>query len=70
MDSTQLTYWLQGFADLNPACPTSDQWEAIKKHLAGVFAPKSIPSGLMPSIVTVCKPSKKRESITAGFRYE
>ena len=37
MDAQQFTYWLQGFAELNEAPPTPEQWKSIRDHLALVF---------------------------------
>jgi len=37
MEPRDFTYWLQGFAELNPEPPTADQWQVIKDHLALVF---------------------------------
>lgn len=41
MTSEQFAYWLQGFAELNPNAPTSEQWQAIRDHLALVFEKKT-----------------------------
>jgi hypothetical protein len=37
MTAEQFTYWLQGYAELNDAPPTPEQWQAIRDHLALVF---------------------------------
>jgi hypothetical protein len=37
MTPDQFTYWLQGFAELNPEPPSAEQWQAIRDHLALVF---------------------------------
>jgi hypothetical protein len=37
MDALQFAYWLQGFAELNGAPPTEEQWTAIRDHLGLVF---------------------------------
>lgn len=37
MDAQQFAYWLQGFAELNEAPPTPEQWKSIREHLATVF---------------------------------
>ncbi len=37
MTEQQFAYWLQGFAELNKAPPTQEQWKSIKDHLALVF---------------------------------
>lgn len=37
MTPEQFTYWLQGFAELNPQAPTAEQWQAIRDHLNLVF---------------------------------
>jgi hypothetical protein len=37
MDASQFTLWLQGFAELNAAPPTQEQWQSIREHLQLVF---------------------------------
>lgn len=37
MSPEQFAYWLQGFAELNPAPPTAEQWQTIRDHIATVF---------------------------------
>ena len=39
MNAEQFTYWLNGFAELNPELesPTADQWRVIQDHLKTVF---------------------------------
>lgn len=37
MTFEQFCYWLQGRAELDPAPPTLEQWQAIRDHLALVF---------------------------------
>lgn len=37
MTPDQFVYWLQGFAELHPAPPSPEQWQAIRDHLALVF---------------------------------
>lgn len=37
MTAEQFTYWLQGYAELNDAPPTAEQWQTIRDHLALVF---------------------------------
>lgn len=37
MTPDQFAYWLQGFAEINSAAPTQEQWQAIRDHLALVF---------------------------------
>lgn len=37
MTTEQFAYWLQGFAELNSAVPTQQQWDSIRQHLATVF---------------------------------
>ncbi len=51
MTPDQFAYWLQGYAEINGAPPTAEQWWVIRDHLALVFqkvtpdrAPASIPS--------------------------
>jgi hypothetical protein len=33
----QFAYWLQGYAELNDAAPSAEQWQAIRDHLSLVF---------------------------------
>lgn len=44
MTSRDFVYWLQGFAELNAAPPTPEQWTAIKNHLNLVFKHEIDPS--------------------------
>jgi len=37
MTAEQFAYWLQGYAELNAAPPSAEQWQAIRDHLALVF---------------------------------
>lgn len=37
MTELQFAYLLQGFAELNEAPPTPEQWKSIREHLALVF---------------------------------
>lgn len=37
MTPEQFAYWMQGFAELNGAPPTQEQWESIRDHLQTVF---------------------------------
>lgn len=37
MTAEQFAYWLQGYAELNEAPPTAEQWQSIREHLALVF---------------------------------
>lgn len=37
MTPEQFTYWLQGYAELNAAPPSAEQWQSIRDHLATVF---------------------------------
>jgi hypothetical protein len=37
MTPEQFTYWLQGFTEICGDCPTDQQWQVIKDHLAAVF---------------------------------
>ena len=37
MDASQFALWLQGFAELNAAPPTQEQWQSIREHLQLVF---------------------------------
>jgi len=37
MTPEQFVYWLQGYAELQQAAPTKEQWDSIKQHLATVF---------------------------------
>lgn len=43
MTPEQFVYWMQGFAELNVAPPTPQQWKAIRDHLALVFDKKTPP---------------------------
>lgn len=45
MTTDQFAYWLQGFAELNEAPPTPEQWKAIREHLALVFHKVTPPLG-------------------------
>lgn len=45
MTTDQFAYWLQGFAELNEAPPTPEQWQAIRDHLALVFHKVTPPFG-------------------------
>ncbi len=47
MTPEQFTYWLQGYAELNPTPPTIEQWQSIRENLAMVFnkvTPPLVPS--------------------------
>jgi len=62
MDAQQFAYWLQGFAELNEAPPTAEQWQSIREHLATVFVKVTPP--LKPSgdhTVPAIKPIDLRE---------
>lgn len=48
MDAQQFAYWLNGFAELNDAPPTAEQWQSIREHLATVFV-KVTPPLAQPS---------------------
>jgi len=49
MDAQQFAYWLQGFAELNEAQPTAEQWKSIREHLGTVFVKVTPPlSGWKP----------------------
>ncbi|WP_447897997.1 hypothetical protein [Stenotrophomonas sepilia] len=37
MTPEQFAYWMQGFAELNGAAPTQEQWDSIREHLKTVF---------------------------------
>lgn len=45
MGAQQFAYWLQGFAELNEAPPTPEQWQSIREHLATVFVKVTPPVG-------------------------
>ena len=52
MTAEQFAYWLQGFAELNEAPPTAEQWQSIREHLATVFVKVTPPlSGWKPDQV-------------------
>lgn len=44
MTSEQFAYWLQGYAELNEAPPTAEQWQSIRAHLQTVFVKVTPPS--------------------------
>lgn len=46
MDAQQFAYWLQGFAELNAAPPTAEQWQSIREHLGTVFFKVTPPLGI------------------------
>jgi len=50
MTPEQFCYWLQGFAELNEARPSQEQWNSINEHLKTVFTkvtPETkVPQGL------------------------
>ncbi len=48
MTPEQFTYWLQGFAEINVATPTDEQWKAIKEHLKTVFVKVTPPYNPIP----------------------
>lgn len=37
MTPEQFAYWLQGYAELNDAPPSAEQWAMIRAHLDTVF---------------------------------
>jgi hypothetical protein len=37
MSPENFVYWLNGFAELNGAAPTAEQWASIQEHLALVL---------------------------------
>lgn len=50
MTSEQFTYWLQGFAELNEAPPSAEQWQSIREHLATVFNKVTPPVHFNPRV--------------------
>lgn len=48
MTAEQFTYWLQGYAELNEAPPSAEQWQSIREHLATVFT-KVTPPVVVPA---------------------
>ena len=56
MTEQQFAYWLNGFAELNEAPPTAEQWKSIREHLATVFVK------VTPPIVGI-NPLKQHEDI-------
>ena len=50
MTPDQFTYWLQGFAELNEAPPTAEQWQSIREHLALVFEKRTPPIDFAPRV--------------------
>jgi hypothetical protein len=66
-------YWLNGFAELTPEPPTTEQWKSIKEHLALVFTkatPKAPGNDGAPSILDeIFKPRPpKPDDSGAPFR--
>lgn len=55
MTPEQFAYWMQGFAELNAAPPTAEQWQSIREHLATVFA-KVTPRVLGPNYASPAVP--------------
>lgn len=51
MTPEQFAYWLQGFAELQAAPPTQEQWQSIREHLATVFR-KVTPPVQQPKVAT------------------
>lgn len=49
MTAEQFAYWLQGYAELNAAPPTAEQWQSIREHLGTVFN-KITPNIELPSV--------------------
>lgn len=45
MTAEQFAYWMQGFAELNEAPPTAEQWKSIREHLVTVFVKVTPPLG-------------------------
>lgn len=58
MTQEQFIYWLQGFAELNPATPpTLEQWESICEHLNTVFVKVTKPlTSPTPNILPAPQP--------------
>ena len=42
MTPEQFAYWLQGYAELNGAPPSPEQWQIIRDHLALVFDKRTL----------------------------
>ena len=55
MTPEQFCYWLQGFAEINHAPPSEEQWKAIKEHLQIVFM-KVTPQYVPPAVPVVPLP--------------
>jgi hypothetical protein len=75
MDALQFAYWLQGFAELNGAPPSEEQWQSIRNHLQQVFKkvtpqiggiPKFEPRDLGPAIAQRLPPTWAECSSAAG----
>lgn len=51
MTPEQFSYWLQGFAELNPGLenPSPEQWKAIQHHLNTVFVKVTPPFPRTPA---------------------
>lgn len=49
MTAEQFAYWLQGYAELNDAPPSAEQWQAIRDHLSTVFHKVTPPVQWKPS---------------------
>jgi hypothetical protein len=49
MTAEQFAYWLQGYAELNDAPPSTEQWQMIREHLALVFT-KVTPNWRYPPV--------------------
>lgn len=49
MTANEFAYWLQGFAELNGAPPTAEQWQGIRDHLQLVFKKVTPPVANAPN---------------------
>lgn len=82
MTSEQFAYWLQGYAELNEAPPTAEQWRSIREHLALVFQkvtqpvetkvgepPYVSPTVLRPSVMQPWTTTCKAEAVPGTRSY-
>lgn len=56
MSPEAFCYWLQGFVELTGECPTPEQWEAIKQHLAIAFVKITPPLEHHPATMPLWEP--------------
>lgn len=64
-------YWLNGFAELTPEPPTTEQWKSIKEHLALVFTkvtPKAPGNDPEPNVIDTLFKPKGPQPLTDAAR--